>query len=147
MEGSVLSQHRKGLISMKKKKKPVKVVYISNPMRVTTSATAFRALVQKLTGRDSDVDAAAAVNSAEEYSASAAPATPADSCSGSACNSADLGASCSGVEACNSLVAPSEVFDEAFDAQMLENYVCGFMSSMLYDFEPQISSSTETSEV
>ncbi|KAG6524734.1 hypothetical protein ZIOFF_014672 [Zingiber officinale] len=32
---------------------PVKVVHIANPMRVTTSAAKFRALVQRLTGRHS----------------------------------------------------------------------------------------------
>uniref|UniRef100_A0ACD5WEF0 Uncharacterized protein n=1 Tax=Avena sativa TaxID=4498 RepID=A0ACD5WEF0_AVESA len=35
-------------------KKPIKVVYISNPMRVKTSAADFRALVQDLTGRHAD---------------------------------------------------------------------------------------------
>ncbi|XP_062207187.1 uncharacterized protein LOC133908961 [Phragmites australis] len=35
-------------------KKPIKVVYISNPMRVKTSASGFRALVQELTGRHAD---------------------------------------------------------------------------------------------
>jgi hypothetical protein len=35
-------------------KKPIKVVYISNPMRVKTSAAGFRALVQEFTGRDAD---------------------------------------------------------------------------------------------
>lgn len=39
----------------KMKKKGVKVVYISNPMKVKTSASEFRALVQELTGRDSDI--------------------------------------------------------------------------------------------
>ncbi|KAJ3669184.1 hypothetical protein LUZ60_011134 [Juncus effusus] len=38
----------------KKKKKAVKVVYIANPLKVKASATEFRALVQELTGRDSD---------------------------------------------------------------------------------------------
>ncbi|PKA48144.1 Sigma factor binding protein 1, chloroplastic [Apostasia shenzhenica] len=33
--------------------KPMKVVYFSNPMRVTTTASAFRSLVQELTGRHS----------------------------------------------------------------------------------------------
>ncbi|KAF8715940.1 hypothetical protein HU200_026905 [Digitaria exilis] len=36
------------------KKPPVKVVYIGNPMRVTTSEAGFRALVQELTGRHAD---------------------------------------------------------------------------------------------
>lgn len=34
--------------------KDIKVVYISNPMKVNTSASEFRALVQQLTGRHSD---------------------------------------------------------------------------------------------
>ncbi|KAK9124863.1 hypothetical protein Scep_013709 [Stephania cephalantha] len=40
---------------MMKKKQPVKVVYISNPMMVKTSVSEFRALVQELTGQDSDL--------------------------------------------------------------------------------------------
>ncbi|KAK9081769.1 hypothetical protein Syun_031215 [Stephania yunnanensis] len=40
---------------MMKKKQPVKVVYISNPMKVKTSVSEFRALVQELTGQDSDL--------------------------------------------------------------------------------------------
>ncbi|RZC77664.1 hypothetical protein C5167_001853 [Papaver somniferum] len=39
----------------KKISKPVKVVYISNPMMVKTSVSEFRSLVQELTGRDSDI--------------------------------------------------------------------------------------------
>ncbi|OVA05657.1 VQ [Macleaya cordata] len=38
-----------------KKIKPIKVVYISNPMKVKTSVSEFRSLVQELTGRDSDL--------------------------------------------------------------------------------------------
>ncbi|CAN6567058.1 unnamed protein product [Malus baccata var. baccata] len=34
----------------------VKVVYISSPMKVNTSASEFRALVQELTGRHSDAE-------------------------------------------------------------------------------------------
>lgn len=36
------------------KKKPIKIVYISNPMKVQTSAAEFMALVQELTGQDAD---------------------------------------------------------------------------------------------
>ncbi|XP_062111965.1 sigma factor binding protein 1, chloroplastic-like [Humulus lupulus] len=36
------------------KQKPVKVVYISNPMKVKTSISEFRALVQELTGQDAE---------------------------------------------------------------------------------------------
>ncbi|XP_019187217.1 PREDICTED: uncharacterized protein LOC109181759 [Ipomoea nil] len=37
-----------------RKEKAVKVVYISTPMKVKTSASRFRSLVQELTGRHSD---------------------------------------------------------------------------------------------
>ncbi|RWW74574.1 hypothetical protein BHE74_00017484 [Ensete ventricosum] len=51
-----LSVHQtRGPKQGKGKKKTVKVVYISNPMWFTTSVVKFRALVQKLTGRDSNV--------------------------------------------------------------------------------------------
>ncbi|PHT40980.1 Sigma factor binding protein 1, chloroplastic [Capsicum baccatum] len=39
----------------KSKKSDVKVVYISTPMKVKTSASRFRSLVQELTGQDSDI--------------------------------------------------------------------------------------------
>lgn len=39
----------------KNKKKEIKVVYISNPMKFQTSAANFRELVQKVTGQDSDI--------------------------------------------------------------------------------------------
>ncbi|XP_028770061.1 sigma factor binding protein 1, chloroplastic-like [Neltuma alba] len=41
---------------VKKKKKDIKVTYISSPMKVKTSASNFRALVQELTGQDSNVE-------------------------------------------------------------------------------------------
>ncbi|GFZ02438.1 hypothetical protein Acr_15g0010460 [Actinidia rufa] len=39
----------------KRKRESVKVVYISSPVKVKTSASRFRALVQELTGQHSDV--------------------------------------------------------------------------------------------
>ncbi|XP_010548817.1 PREDICTED: uncharacterized protein LOC104820144 [Tarenaya hassleriana] len=39
----------------KSKKEDIKVVYISSPIKVKTSASEFRALVQELTGKDSDI--------------------------------------------------------------------------------------------
>ncbi|PSS24306.1 Sigma factor binding protein [Actinidia chinensis var. chinensis] len=39
----------------KRKRESVKVVYISSPVKVKTSASRFRSLVQELTGRDSDM--------------------------------------------------------------------------------------------
>uniref|UniRef100_A0A5B7CC75 VQ domain-containing protein n=1 Tax=Davidia involucrata TaxID=16924 RepID=A0A5B7CC75_DAVIN len=51
----VLGVHQnKATKQTKTKKKPVKVVYISNPMKVKTSASEFRALVQELTGQDAN---------------------------------------------------------------------------------------------
>ena len=50
----MISVHSKKVTKESKntKKKPVKVVYIANPMKVNTSAAEFRALVQELTGQD-----------------------------------------------------------------------------------------------
>ncbi|KAB1222192.1 Sigma factor binding protein 1, chloroplastic [Morella rubra] len=39
----------------KKGSNPIKVVYISNPMKVKTCASRFRALVQELTGQDAEL--------------------------------------------------------------------------------------------
>ncbi|RLN00732.1 uncharacterized protein C2845_PM06G17830 [Panicum miliaceum] len=55
------------------KKPPIKVVYIGNPMRVTTSEAGFRALVQELTGRHADPykysgSGSAAVDAADDSS-------------------------------------------------------------------------------
>ncbi|OEL21005.1 hypothetical protein BAE44_0017976 [Dichanthelium oligosanthes] len=47
-------QKGKGAEGGGEKKPPIKVVYIGNPMRVTTSEAGFRALVQELTGRHAD---------------------------------------------------------------------------------------------
>ncbi|XVF56292.1 hypothetical protein PTKIN_Ptkin06aG0107300 [Pterospermum kingtungense] len=49
------SKAAKRVKSKKKNNKPIKVVYISNPMKVKTSASKFRALVQKLTGQDAEL--------------------------------------------------------------------------------------------
>ncbi|XP_057785249.1 uncharacterized protein LOC131002792 [Salvia miltiorrhiza] len=38
-----------------KKQLPLKVVYITNPIKFTATASEFRALVQELTGQDADV--------------------------------------------------------------------------------------------
>ncbi|XP_074563958.1 uncharacterized protein LOC141820531 [Curcuma longa] len=126
----ILGAHRKCLGRSIAKKKPVKVVYISNPMRVTASAATFRALVQKLTGRDSDVDAIASAASVAEPP----PAflRPSDGATGSTTTSMS-------VDPCNSLVAPSEVFGGGFDAQMLENF-WGFLSAAAPPYyEPQMA--------
>ncbi|KAG5249919.1 hypothetical protein OIU76_003459 [Salix suchowensis] len=48
----------------KRSKKAIKVVYISSPMKVKTSASEFRALVQELTGKDSDAERFLDINGA-----------------------------------------------------------------------------------
>ncbi|XP_061351160.1 uncharacterized protein LOC133296226 [Gastrolobium bilobum] len=45
----------KGKRQSKRKKKDIKVTYISSPVKVKTSASNFRATVQELTGQDSNV--------------------------------------------------------------------------------------------
>lgn len=58
----------------KRCKKDIKVVYISSPVKFKTCASKFRALVQELTGKDSDADAAAHrfsdINGADDQSSS-----------------------------------------------------------------------------
>ncbi|CAL9196206.1 unnamed protein product [Musa hybrid cultivar] len=120
--------HRKCLKRSKtivrKKKKPIKVVYISNPMRVTTSAATFRALVQKLTGRDSLVADTNTVSASLVHESTDEPPVASAAASESPSSMlSSLTVSCT-VEAYNSLVAPTVVFDE-------ENF-CGLMSSTLY---------------
>ncbi|XP_057796862.1 sigma factor binding protein 1, chloroplastic-like [Salvia miltiorrhiza] len=56
MNGGDRSMVKKGYKGKKKKSEQLlKVVYISSPMKVKTSASRFRSLVQELTGKNSDV--------------------------------------------------------------------------------------------
>ncbi|CAH9102567.1 unnamed protein product [Cuscuta europaea] len=58
MEKPLSVQQKKALKQTKtttKSTKQLKVVYISNPMRVETSPSEFKDLVQELTGQDADV--------------------------------------------------------------------------------------------
>ncbi|KAI3445152.1 hypothetical protein Pfo_001817 [Paulownia fortunei] len=47
--------HNKGSKGRRKSNDSLKVVYISSPMKVKTSASKFRFLVQQLTGKNSDI--------------------------------------------------------------------------------------------
>ncbi|KAF5733644.1 hypothetical protein HS088_TW16G00084 [Tripterygium wilfordii] len=58
-------------------KKALKVVYISSPMKVKTCASKFRALVQELTGKDSDTARMMEVNGGE-YSPTVSEQSPVD---------------------------------------------------------------------
>ncbi|PNT73059.1 hypothetical protein BRADI_2g52881v3 [Brachypodium distachyon] len=120
-------------------KKPIKVVYISNPMRVKTSAAGFRALVQELTGRDADPskystddDGGAAQELSPEGSA-AAPGTvaagyqlPDDVAAAAAFN--------------NGREEEGEGYgeeDDIFRAQLLDNDYSVFSPpTLLYDYPP-----------
>ncbi|CAK9184051.1 unnamed protein product [Ilex paraguariensis] len=55
MDNPLGVQQKKATKLAKTKKKPLKIVYISNPMKVKTSASEFRALVQELTGQDAEL--------------------------------------------------------------------------------------------
>ncbi|KAK8500917.1 hypothetical protein V6N13_061808 [Hibiscus sabdariffa] len=58
MDALGVHQMKRTKKNMKKRsdsKKDLKVVYISSPMKVKTCASQFRALVQELTGKDSNV--------------------------------------------------------------------------------------------
>ncbi|KAL4586309.1 hypothetical protein LXL04_010945 [Taraxacum kok-saghyz] len=55
MEMLPVKPTKKSCTNKKKHTNKLKVVYISSPMKVTTSASRFRTLVQELTGRDSDI--------------------------------------------------------------------------------------------
>ncbi|KAL1552942.1 sigma factor binding protein 2, chloroplastic-like [Salvia divinorum] len=52
---SLVNSLKKTCKGKTKKSDPLKVVYISSPMKVKTSASRFRSLVQELTGKNSDV--------------------------------------------------------------------------------------------
>ncbi|KAH7511740.1 uncharacterized protein LOC107403959 [Ziziphus jujuba] len=54
LSSSGMQQRKSSKNGKSKKSKPVRVVYISNPMKVKTSAAEFRALVQELTGQDAE---------------------------------------------------------------------------------------------
>ncbi|THU68557.1 hypothetical protein C4D60_Mb08t05150 [Musa balbisiana] len=110
----------------KGKKKTVKVVYISNPMRFTTSVAKFRALVQKLTGRDSnvgDTDATSMVfEGLEKPSVQPAPG------SGVATDNTGMDARTATATAS----APFEMFDDdVFTPEMLDNFP-GLQQSTLF---------------
>ncbi|KAG8391107.1 hypothetical protein BUALT_Bualt01G0153600 [Buddleja alternifolia] len=51
----LVKSHKKGHKGKRKNDNSLKVVYISSPMKVKTSASRFRSLVQQLTGKNSDV--------------------------------------------------------------------------------------------
>ncbi|XVE90719.1 hypothetical protein DITRI_Ditri20bG0099900 [Diplodiscus trichospermus] len=128
----------------KKKKntnKPIKVVYISNPMKVTTSASKFRALVQELTGQDAELPDPTKFTDTDEDTSSGNQTVP-DAAKNSTDDHAQEVPRVEDQPACyheheqqhstraNDHDVPYETFDEVFTPQMLENFT-GFFSQGL----------------
>ncbi|XP_042471304.1 sigma factor binding protein 2, chloroplastic-like isoform X2 [Zingiber officinale] len=102
MEEESLNQNKKSdpatekICTKKKKKKNklqqlIKVVYISNPMKVKATVAEFRSVVQGLTGRDSDLESSLSKYGAvavDYYGTPDLPPQEEEPCDGSAC--ADL---------------------------------------------------------
>ncbi|XP_072975810.1 sigma factor binding protein 2, chloroplastic-like [Typha angustifolia] len=119
-----LSVHQKGSKQAKAKKKPIKVVYISNPMKVKATAEEFRTLVQELTGRDSNVADLSKFPGPDDGGESrlSAPAPHTDTTATlNPGSSSDHG----GVDPCETgyktAVNPFDMLDDAFAPQMLDN--------------------------
>ncbi|CAN6332573.1 unnamed protein product [Urochloa humidicola] len=115
-------------------KKPIKVVYIGNPMRVTTSAEGFRALVQELTGRHADPykHSGSGAIAADESSGGGSPAGPNQA--GGAVPSpvstpSSDAASAAGAAQASSASASAYYDDEGEDSfapQLIDNSYCVF---------------------
>jgi hypothetical protein len=134
-------------------KKPIKVVYISNPMCVKTSAARFRALVQELTGRHADpskyspddLDAVAGVGADDAAAAVAVIDGAAQGLSpGDAVASSDTVVASPSAAADHqpdaSGAAPHGGYydedDDGFRSQLLENnYTVFSPPTLLYDYE------------
>ncbi|XP_073101110.1 uncharacterized protein [Elaeis guineensis] len=132
-----LSVHQKSSKQAKAKKKPIKVVYISNPMKIKTSAAEFRNLVQELTGQDSPV---ANLSKSPYVEDTGDPPPLPEPSSGATSTPGPNPVMNQSSDPChNAFRSPSstpyEMIDEAFDPQMLEN-IPGFLPSPLYH-EPQ----------
>lgn len=128
-------------------KKPIKVVYISNPVKFTTSASEFRALVQELTGRDSDLPFDAhnyVFSSPDELEPEGRAETS------TASLSPDLNVSATPVSGSSTVDCPHqrhqpssslELLQEEFSPLMLDGFNDFMSSSFLYDFHELASHS------
>ena len=108
--------------------KAIKVVYISNPMRVSTDAAGFRSLVQELTGRHADpskyTGGGGAVDAGESSAGSPAgpqmvpapsPGSTAESSEGAAACSQDVGPTVPAA------YAYDEEEEDSFPPQLIDN--------------------------
>lgn len=120
-----------------KKKPPVKVVYIGNPMRVTTSEAGFRALVQELTGRHAAdpykrSSAAAAIDvidAAADDSSGGSPLGPQQAGalpSPVSTPSSDAASAAGAAHAASVPAACDEDDEDSFAPQLIDNSYCVF---------------------
>jgi hypothetical protein len=119
-------------------KKPIKVVYIGNPMRVTTSAEGFRALVQELTGCHADPSkytgqgaGSPVTNVVDDYSLQSEPqpgALPSPGGSGTTEEASNVTANANAAAAGQVPPQASEFDDddESFMPQLIDNSYCVF---------------------
>lgn len=122
---------RKAAKQKNSKRNPIKVVYISNPMKVKTSVSGFRALVQELTGRDAalpDPDKVLEVDGEDR------PISDTTKICGNASRDDKV------VDPTNdgSEIA-SGPFDEIFTPQMIENFA-GLPSSLFFETLDEVNS-------
>ncbi|XP_022744083.1 uncharacterized protein LOC111295010 [Durio zibethinus] len=111
--------------------KPIKVVYISNPMKVKTSASKFRALVQELTGQDAELPDPTKFTDTDEDIGGGNQTVP-DAAKISIDDHAQevprveeqpAGHHHHEQQYSHDQDVPSETFDEVFTPQMLENFI------------------------
>ncbi|KAL3349287.1 hypothetical protein AABB24_022431 [Solanum stoloniferum] len=140
----------------KSKKSNVKVVYISTPMKVKTSASRFRSLVQELTGQDSDIERIMETNgSITEYEdihrerddfnklpAKSSSLSPSSSPSSSLLLAKSSNSSPVSSESNNYFMEPN--FDDLFNSQMEEQFLA-LLASSNYNLPP--SSSDYSAEI
>ncbi|KAH0670659.1 hypothetical protein KY290_026046 [Solanum tuberosum] len=138
------------------KKPDVKVVYISTPMKVKTSASRFRSLVQELTGRDSDIERIMETNGSiteyedihrerddfNELPTKSSSLSPSPSSSSSLLLAKSSNSSPMSSESNNYFMEPN--FDDLFNSQMEEQFLA-LLASSNYNLPP--SSSDYSAEI
>ncbi|KAK6928919.1 VQ protein [Dillenia turbinata] len=122
MDVSTVHQIKNQRQAKRKKRTAIKVVYISSPVKVKTSASEFRALVQKLTGRESDAVRFTEINSGAS--------------SWTLDHDQELKAVDDYVSPTSS-VSMFEPSDDVLGAEIEDDFARNFTSSFLYD-NPQV---------
>ncbi|CAM0954883.1 unnamed protein product [Alopecurus aequalis] len=107
--------------------KAIKLVYIANPMRVSTDAAGFRSLVQELTGRNADPSKYTGGGGAV-YAGESSAGSPAGPQMGPAPSPGSTGESSEGAAACSQDVSPTvaaryayEEEEDSFPPQLIDN--------------------------